>query len=397
MKSLKSKASRFFKDQPSQDEKVANTGADASVDFDAGIEGHIKKKPSRFFTRKSDKVDKPLPSPPPYASSSTLALDVEAQVPRSRQELSASNAPFRFPRTSSEASASSELLLQTASHHGSVTPEPESLKVKPRPSFANLRTTSSRLFGNRNLDSSSPPQPPVPQIPVDFVESPPRRPVLTSLHTSRRSRSSISIPRPLGTISRPMLVQQYSSPPIPENPSTVAFIKRPGPPPQRPSRPDSLDDDTIAFMQQGCTRMVLHGVSRLSSSTVSSSTTRSHASSIEARLGLHSYSGSSTRTGSLESPLAARFPLDIHHPLPIRDSTGSVRTSHFSQFVRNECGGYAGDGVDEEDRDLGPIEQYDQTKENEWKLVKRVSSGPNGNPGMLFRDKMGAFHFVADI
>lgn len=74
-----------------------------------------------------------------------------------------------------------------------------------------------------------------------------------------------------------------------------------------------------------------------------------------------------------------------------------MRVSHFSQFVRSECGGYAGDGVDEKDRDLGPIEQYDKTKENEWKSVKRVSSGPNGNPGMLFRDKMGAFHFVADI
>lgn len=54
--------------------------------------------------------------------------------------------------------------------------------------------------------------------------------------------------------------------------------------------------------------------------------------------------------------------------------------------------------MDEEDRDVGPIEQYDKSKENEWALAKRVSSGPNGNnPGMLFRDRMGGFHFVADI
>jgi hypothetical protein len=149
-------------------------------------------------------------------------------------------------------------------------------------------------------------------------------------------------------------------------------------------------------MQQGGSRMVLFTNNRISDSTASSTTPRSYTSSIEARLGLPS--GHSTpRTGSLDSPLAARFPPDISQPLQVRDSAGSVTVSRFSQWVRNECGGYASDGVEEEDRDLGPIEQYDRSKEGQWKLAKRVSKGPNGNPGMLFRDSMGAFHFVADI
>jgi hypothetical protein len=149
-------------------------------------------------------------------------------------------------------------------------------------------------------------------------------------------------------------------------------------------------------MQRSGMRMVIGTNNRVSNSTASSYTPRSHSSSIEARLGLPS--GHSTPcTDSLESPLAARFPLDVFQPLPVRDSTGSVKFSRFSEFIRAERGGYAGDGVEEEDRELGPIEQFDKTKDGQWTLEKRVSKGPNGNPGMLFRDKAGAFHFVTDI
>lgn len=119
----------------------------------------------------------------------------------------------------------------------------------------------------------------------------------------------------------------------------------------------------------------------MSDSTASSATPRSHTSSIEARLGLPSGYGT-PRNYSLDSPLAARFPLEI------RDSVGSG-------YARG--GGYAGDGVDEADRETGPMEIYDGSREGDWKLEKRVSLGPSGNPGMLFRDRWGAFHFVADI
>jgi hypothetical protein len=241
-----------------------------------------------------------------------------------------------------------------------------------------------------------PPPPPVPQISVDHQEPLSRRTTLTPLDSKRDRSKSIVGHNRNATISRPSLLPQYSSPPIQDNPITVPFNKPLGPPPPRPPRPESLDDEIIALMQQGGSRMVLLNSNRVSGSTASSSTPRSHTSSIEARLGLPS--GLSTpRTTSLESPLAAHFPLNISQPLQVRDSTGSVTVSRFSQWYKHECGGYAGDGLEEDDRDLGPIEQYDKSKDDQWKLVKRISRGPGGNPGMLFRDTMGAFHFVADI
>jgi hypothetical protein len=139
--------------------------------------------------------------------------------------------------------------------------------------------------------------------------------------------------------------------------------------------------------------MVLSCSNRTSESTASSSTPRSHSSSIEARLGLPSGYGTST-TSSLDSPLAARFPFDALRPLQVRDSAGSLKVSRFSEYIKTLHGGYAGDGVDDEDRDLGPIEQWDPAKKGDWTLVKRVSASTQG---MLFRDKWGGFHFVADI
>jgi hypothetical protein len=237
----------------------------------------------------------------------------------------------------------------------------------------------------------------VPQIPVEPKAPKPRRFDLVPVQSARNSRSSLVLPQGGRlSISRPILLPQYSSPPIPENAATVPFERPCVPPPPRPPRPGSLDTETIAFMQQSGMRMVIGTNNRVSNSTVSSYAPGSHSSSIEARLGFPS--GHSTpRTDSLDSPLAARFPLDAFQPLPVRDSTGSVKYSRFSEFIRAERGGYAGDGVDEEDRELGPIEQFDKTQDDQWTLEKRVSKGPNGNPGMLFRDKAGAFHFVADI
>ena len=89
--------------------------------------------------------------------------------------------------------------------------------------------------------------------------------------------------------------------------------------------------------------------------------------------------------------------MDSSQPLPIRDSTGSVRGySHFSQYLKAQQGGYV-DCVEAEDHNTGPIEQYDKRKEGEWILEKRVSQGPKGDPGMLFRDQFGGWHFIADV
>jgi hypothetical protein len=61
-------------------------------------------------------------------------------------------------------------------------------------------------------------------------------------------------------------------------------------------------------------------------------------------------------------------------------------------------GTYASDGVKKEDREVGPIEQYRRSKQGDWKLEKKIRQGRDGKAGgMLFRDKFGAFHFVADV
>ena len=144
--------------------------------------------------------------------------------------------------------------------------------------------------------------------------------------------------------------------------------------------------------------MVLSPSNRGSASTATASTPRSQASSIEARLGFPSGHGT-PRSSSLESPLAARFNPDPSLRLPVRDSSGSLVYSRFSEYVEYQRRGvHVSDGVDREDREVGPIELYRAGKQGDWVLEKRVSGGVDGKGGgMLFRDRWGGFHFVADI
>ncbi|KAF1851086.1 uncharacterized protein K460DRAFT_401113 [Cucurbitaria berberidis CBS 394.84] len=392
-------ASRFFRDGPSQDEKAANAEFGSDADFDAGIQGRSLRKKCKVITYhmlvgcklssvaslfalyKNGKLDKSLPTPPPNASPFTLvspSLPGDATSPEAELEK-----PLPFPPTPQDFFETPE--------RASVVGSADAPKLKPRPSFGTLRSRSSRFFRNTSSATHSPPAPPVPQIPVEPPAPKAYRPSI------RDSRSSIinSQGRSI-SISRPTLIAQLSSAPISVRPATVPFTKPVGTPPSRPPRPDSLSEETLAFMQEG-TRMCLSMGNRVSASTATCSTPRSQASSIEARLGFPSGHGT-PRSYSIDSPLAARFPLDPSQPLPVRDSTGSITGySRFSGYIKAHQAGYAVDGVDSEDRELGPIEQYQNSKEGDWTLERRISKGPNGNPGMLFRDRWGGFHFVADI
>ncbi|KAG9196234.1 hypothetical protein G6011_01355 [Alternaria panax] len=397
MKRLRSKASHFFRDSPNRDEKAAI--ADSSdIDFDAGIQdAGMKKKSSRFLGRKSDKL-------PSSSSSSTLLAPVANRVTPAGLSDSFENLPDYDDEDEENVSVPppASRNLSAMSEHKQTNGGFELLRSKSRPSFALLKDKGSRFFGgSKNSDSTqSPPPPPVPQIPTSVPLPKSRRPVLIPLTTTRGSRTSLTKVQIRSiSISRPQLMAQLCSPPILENPNTVPFEKRPGPPPVRPPRPDSLDEETLSFMREGGTRMVLPSSNRGSTSTATVSTPRSQASSIEARLGFPSGCGTTPRSCSIESPLAARFTLDPGQRLPVRDSSGSARYSRFSKYVRYQHDGtHSVDGVDTEDREIGPIEQYDASKEGDWVLEKRVSQGRNGNGGgMLFRDRWGGFHFVADI
>lgn len=298
----------------------------------------------------------------------------------------------------------------------------EAPKIKPRSSFSALKSKSmtptndmrffkpnltpllgSRLFGGMkgsNSVHSPPPPPPLPQIPVDIPVPKTRQPILTPYPTGRKTHSSLSSAQGRSiSISRPQLVPQLCNIPIPENTTTHPFEKRPGPAPTCPTRPESLDEETLAFMREAGVRMMYPCSNRGSASTATTSTTttRSHTSSIEARLGLPSGHGT-PRSFSIESPLAARFVPNPSLRLPVRDSSGSLRYSRFSEYVKYQSRSI--DGVDVEDREVGPIEQFrgrDGGEGNDWTLEKRVSSGEGKKGGMLFRDRYGGFHFVADI
>lgn len=163
-------------------------------------------------------------------------------------------------------------------------------------------------------------------------------------------------------------------------------------------------------MHDGSARMVLHIPNRVRSTTTTTSTssgchsalTRVGSGEAYTRLGLPSgrSSLSSPKSPIFDSPLAAKFSFDPSRPPPLRDSSGSTRKcGRFSTYIKTQqqyhSSGYA-DGVDQDDREVGPIEQYRESKCGDWTLERRVS-GKLVEKGMLFRDRWGGWHFVADI
>jgi hypothetical protein len=162
-------------------------------------------------------------------------------------------------------------------------------------------------------------------------------------------------------------------------------------------------------MRDGSARMILHTPNRACTMTVSVSSsarsrtlTRVGSEEAYTRLGLPSghSSLSSPRSPIFDSPLAANFPLDPSRSLLFRDSSGSVkwhgRLSACINTREQYSGGAYEDGVDRNDRELGPIEQYRESKCGDWTLERRIS-GKLGDRGMLFRDRWGGWHLVPDI
>lgn len=98
---------------------------------------------SRFFSRKIAKVDK---SPPVVYDTVPLSLvagqENQAQRDSSFDEPPITGTAFRFPQVSSDNAPSSVPSSYPSSTHSSFKHEADSQKVKPRPSFATLRTKS---------------------------------------------------------------------------------------------------------------------------------------------------------------------------------------------------------------------------------------------------------------
>jgi hypothetical protein len=96
-------------------------------------ESQLTLTASRFFLRKNDKTEIPLPAPLSNVSSSTLVVAEERGARRDSKE----STLFRFPQVSHVSSTT------PGSGYSSLKLEDDSVKVKPRPSFAALRSKSA--------------------------------------------------------------------------------------------------------------------------------------------------------------------------------------------------------------------------------------------------------------
>ncbi|KAJ4987455.1 hypothetical protein SVAN01_07055 [Stagonosporopsis vannaccii] len=395
-----------------QYEKEAVTSPEQKDGFDEGIGGGLQKKRSRFFRKQDDKL---LPNSPPVPN-----FHCESPPFRPRVDVeTCEEAGVNFVQDTTAIAEDKPLPSlpdsvqftksqgRTAADEGSdATPKVRTadLVVKKRPSLASLRKSSDR----------NAPPPPVPQIPINTPTPKPRRPILRSLDSVRSTRSSRSSADRKASISRPVPSAQVCLLPLPLpvefNVPTIPFVKPSGPPPPRPK---SVDWELVVLSRDVGSRMVLQTPQHTRTLTISTtSSTRSRAlSRVESEeayarpdlpSGHSSLSTSSSLTfdSPLSSPLAARFPLSPSRPLPFRDSSGSVKGyGRFSAYIKARqqySSGTYDDGVDRGDRELGSIEQYRASRCVDWMLEKRVS-GKLGDRGMLFRDRRGGWHFVADI
>jgi hypothetical protein len=248
--------------------------------------------------------------------------------------------------------------------------------------FILLTQKGSVILRNNTPKSHSPPPPPLPQIPIG---TPPkhRRPTIEPTGSSRGRRSfGRSKPNAKLVISRPVLTPQPSD----FEPTTfarVSFTRPEGPLPQRPPRPASLDEATLALIRDKGTRMVLPSTTRSSISTAPDS----H-SSASRRLGWPS-----GRT-ALRSPLTPCFSSKSLPLVPKRRVRGSRYIAEYLRSISH----HTRHATDPSGEPGASMELFRATKDGEdWTLEKRASGGTGGNPGMLFKDGSGGWHFVADL
>ncbi|ENI02626.1 hypothetical protein COCC4DRAFT_25844 [Bipolaris maydis ATCC 48331] len=430
MKSFRSKAAHFFREGASSEEKVAINNT-SSFDFDAGIDSTVTRKVVWPFRRKNDKADRPQPALRLSSSSSTLmpparpcviareASDDFDLLPDYDDSDDDTQAFRRSPGTSNK-----KKMYRSAFSMSNL--------KKSCSNLAALKNNGPRIFSsNKKTYSRSPPPPPVPQIPVDFTIPlptrystlpPPPPPPLPKRSSNRPRRPALKKAKSsTGPISRPTPTSQDSNVPLLlEHLTTTPFTPRNRSPPQRPPRPNAVENDTLMHMRHTNARMVLpvrprpdttaspdpcpsststSTASPTSSSSSSSSSTR-HASAIASRLGIptgHSAPRTASLAAPLAAPLAARIPQ--HHPalrLPVCGADGSTRYSRFSEFVAHcQPAAY---------QPLAPpapvAEVYDRQREPEWVLERHLthaSPAAADAGGMVFRDRNGGFHFVANI
>jgi hypothetical protein len=103
------------------------------------IESQLTLTASRFFRRKTDKTESPLPASPSNASSSTLVVGDERAVRRDSAEGASSASSTLCPFSQVPPAP----LHSSDNNYASSKLEDHSVKLKSRPSFAKLRSKSA--------------------------------------------------------------------------------------------------------------------------------------------------------------------------------------------------------------------------------------------------------------
>ncbi|PSN71587.1 hypothetical protein BS50DRAFT_618569 [Corynespora cassiicola Philippines] len=267
--------------------------------------------------------------------------------------------------------------------------------AKKRPSLAELRRRSmtpteqqeSAINGTQDSTDTEPGS--------RFFRSSSGSPasLLNRRPTSPRKVSLSNISRL--SISRPILQNSPLSSNMPSpliSPPTFSFTKPVGPTPLRPSRPASLDNETLDFMRDNTTRMVLPpSFDYFNTSGLAPNDPNSTATPSKKRT---TPSSSNVVAQQTRASIEARLGLPAGHSVPRNDDTPELGAK--VPFGRRLS---SGDGVDPADRELGAIEQYNEARSEEWVEEKRVSGSSRGGlgQGTLWKDRSGRYHFVRDI
>jgi hypothetical protein len=106
------------------------------------MESQLTLTASRFFRRKADKVKNPPPASSSNASSSTLVVGDERGIHRDSAEGASSTSSTFFPFLQVPSVPSNP----SGNNNVSLKIEDDLVKLKPRPSFATLRSKSALCY-----------------------------------------------------------------------------------------------------------------------------------------------------------------------------------------------------------------------------------------------------------
>ncbi|KAF2868419.1 hypothetical protein BDV95DRAFT_128739 [Massariosphaeria phaeospora] len=451
MNRLKHKASRFFKEAPSQDEHAANAGVDGrddGTDFHAGIQaGVVKKKSSRFL--RATRSTELLASADPYAASGAQPLgpagaDTNANTLKKKASWFKKSTADTQPATSGLSEFDFDFKAGVQNYRANTNPNPIIPSLSPERKVSKFfikRDRDEKLIPSQNSSNHN--------VTRDSYERESDGDRRTSFDSQRTSyRDGEMIPFPPAPHSIP--ASQCAS-------AAVSVVGQPAPGLRIRDEADVKPRLSFSSLRSKSSRFFR---AASSTSTSTSHTSNSAARARTSRPSLKSLlrtpspapatssaarrrtppprpprpesldaetlallrdssmrmciplttppraSVYNTATQSASSP--RELSLDPNAPMPLAARVSSDFRFGSAIFANdnNYNNGADGMGMGVNGRPLpvrptvtyDAIEQFDPHRTTQWEMLRRVSGGTTGaTPGVLWRDESGRMHFVADI